>query len=347
MRALFRIVGGSIFAAIMLAWGVAKFVLDQLGGADVMKGIWGGDGIVSTGLNWLFSTPWWVPSLIPFGVLGVWVWYALRLERSRFRSPDTVEAIAKTRSPDPDIPRYDSAGVIIAGMAEPLDPAPQTEPESSLGDFSPVRYGLVHRDPGERWGGGANHRYIEISVRFTFRSNVNNPQIRVTMIQRSAKVDEFNPRLLEDYIWYQDVDPRTHHASDRINIPIAFIDYDDQHPGYCGDFSPPPKVRKSYQYLFTVEVIVGDECRSVRLYINVPLPQYDLDPMDIHSYVGSLFYLLDERYSPFADGRFNLSLKETQAPPESQSAVAVIGPHGCKLAAGEGGGLTPKVRTGI
>jgi hypothetical protein len=80
-------------------WALVKFVLDQIGRADVMMNIPSDQGLVAVGLRWLFSTPWWVPSLIPVGILAVWAWAALWLTRAA--PPPSTAPIIRDRLSSP------------------------------------------------------------------------------------------------------------------------------------------------------------------------------------------------------------------------------------------------------
>jgi hypothetical protein len=188
--------------------------------------------------------------------------------------------------------------------------APEQTHALDIGEFGRVSFQTIFQPspwPNDVQG---NREFVAVAVRFTFKVTIDRPKIRITSTRRRNVRSELDPSLVDEHAWYAKIEDRIWHERDTVDIAIAFVGRDIHNHGFTGDWATPPKIVQNNQYLFLVEILSDKPIKALQLYMSVPSiadgPQ--LSRPDIYN--GNLFYLQDERHSPFSDGRFDLSAND-------------------------------------
>lgn len=176
-----------------------------------------------------------------------------------------------------------------------------------LGDFGRVSFSTLVQLPPWPKDVASKREFVAIAVRFTFTVTTDKPKIRVTATRKRNVKWELDPSLVDEHAWYVAVDDRVWHERDTVDISLAFVGKDMHNHGFTGDWATPPTIVQNNQYLFLVEILSAEKSESLQVYLNIPSLSDGPQLSHPHIYNGNLLYLQDERYSPFTDGRFDLS----------------------------------------
>lgn len=190
-------------------------------------------------------------------------------------------------------------------------PAPRLRgAEDEFGKFDRVSFQTIFQPPPWPNDVPGNREFVAIAVRFTFKVTIEKPRIRVTVKRRRNVRWELDPSLVDEHSWYADINDGTWYERDTVDIALAFVGKDMQNHGFTGDWATPPIIVQNNQYLFLVEILSDKPIKPLQLYMSVPSLTDGPQPSRPYVYNGNLFYLQDERYSPFFDGRFDLSAND-------------------------------------
>ncbi len=185
--------------------------------------------------------------------------------------------------------------------------APEQPHALDIGEFGRVSFQTIFQPspwPNDVQG---NREFVAVAVRFTYKVTTNKPKIRVTVTRRRNVRFELDPSLVDEYAWYAKIDDRIWHERDTVDISLAYVGKDMHNHGFTGDWAIPPTIMQNNQYLFLVEILSAERSQSLRVYMSIPSLSDGPQLSHPHIYNGNLFYLQDDRYSPFTDGRFDPS----------------------------------------
>lgn len=168
----------------------------------------------------------------------------------------------------------------------------------AFGDFQPITQKMVYPDRGPNHGG--QRAETAITARFIFRKRTRIRDVRVTVIKRRLGGAGLNPAFEKNN--YRPALSGEYEGGDAIDIPIAFIPVDPNHPGYYGDEGA-AHIGTFMEFLFTVEIFSSRRERKARLFLRTPISPNFSWPADCH--YGNRYFLISEGYDPFDGAPFD------------------------------------------